>query len=78
MPPDASDERLVPDPSTMAIQARRSARARPDRHSRIDEAGGRRQARMTEQHLDDADVGPGLEQMRRKAVPQGMDCHRLA
>ncbi len=33
---------------------------------------------MTEQHLNDADVGPGLEQMRRKAVPQGMDCHRLA
>ena len=41
-------------------------------------AGGRREPGMAEQHLDDADVGAGFEQMRGEAVPQGVHRHRLA
>ncbi len=37
-----------------------------------------RQPSVTEQYLDDADVGASLEQMRRKTVPQGVDGDRLA
>jgi len=33
---------------------------------------------MAEQHLDDAHVGPVLQEMGRECVPQGMHCHRLA
>ena len=33
---------------------------------------------MAEQHLDDAYVGPVLQQMRRESVPQRVHCHRLA
>ena len=37
-----------------------------------------RQPGVAEQHLDDADVGAGLEQMGGEAVPQGMNGDRLA
>jgi len=37
----------------------------------------RRQVLVTEQNLDDADIGPVLEQMRRKAVPQDVNTHAL-
>jgi hypothetical protein len=40
-------------------------------------AGGRRQPGMTEQHLDDADVGACFEQVSGEAVPQGVYRHRL-
>jgi hypothetical protein len=37
-----------------------------------------RQPSMTEQNLDDPDIGSGLQQVRRKPVAQRMDRHRLA
>jgi hypothetical protein len=37
-----------------------------------------RQPGVTEQYLDDADVGASLEQVRRETVPQGVDGDRLA
>jgi hypothetical protein len=41
-------------------------------------ARGAGQAGVAEQHLDDAYVGPVLQQMRREAVPQRVDRYLLA
>ena len=38
----------------------------------------RRQPAMAEQHLDDADIGAGFEQMRGEAVAQRVNGDRLA
>jgi hypothetical protein len=46
------------------------------RHAGIDRC--RRQPAMAEQHLDDADIGSGFEQMRGEAVPQCVNGDRLA
>jgi hypothetical protein len=40
-------------------------------------SGGRRQPGMAQQHLNDADVRAGFEQVGSEAVPQGVYCHRL-
>src|SRR5271169_7197290 len=53
----------------------RACRVGDQRRRNLGIAGGRRQPGMTEQHLNDANVGAGFEQVSGEAVPQRMNCH---
>ena len=55
----------------------RAGRAGDDARGDAGVDRGGRQPAVAEQDLEDADVGPGLEQMGGEAVPQGVDGDRF-
>src|SRR5512139_2877068 len=58
-------------------QVKRAARRTNGFPRNVRVAGGRPQAAMTEQDLDDADVGAGFQEMGGKGMPQGPDRRSL-